>query len=86
MRKVKQFNKMRILPIIALVLFTIHYSLFTISCARMGQPDGGWYDDDPPVVVGSSPEDRATNVKTKKITIYFDEFIKIDNPTEKVIV
>ena len=56
------------------------------SCARMGQPDGGWYDDDPPVVVGSSPEDRATNIKTKKITIYFDEFIKIDNPSEKVIV
>ena len=86
MRKDRPFNSLRILPIIALVLFTIHYSLFTISCARMGQPDGGWYDDDPPVVVGSSPEDRATNVKTKKITIYFDEFIKIDNPTEKVIV
>ena len=77
---------MRILPIIILVLFTIYYSLFTISCARMGQPDGGWYDDDPPVVVGSTPEDRATNVKTNKITIYFDEFIKIDNATEKVIV
>ena len=56
------------------------------SCARMGQPDGGWYDDDPPVVVGSTPEDKATNVKTKKITIYFDEFIKIDNASEKVIV
>ena len=52
----------------------------------MGQPDGGWYDDDPPKVVGSTPEDRATNVKAKKITIYFDEYIKIDNPTEKVIV
>ena len=77
---------MRILPIIILVLFTIYYSLFTISCARMGQPDGGRYDDDPPVVVGSTPEDRATNVKTNKITIYFDEFIKIDNATEKVIV
>ena len=77
---------MRILPIIILVLFTIYYSLFTISCARMGQPDGGWYDDDPPVVVGSTPEDRATNGKTNKITIYFDEFIKIDNATEKVIV
>ena len=86
MRKDRPFNSMRILPIIALVLFTIHYSLFTISCARMGQPDGGWYDDDPPVVVGSTPEDKATNVKTKKITIYFDEFIKIDNPSEKVIV
>ena len=86
MRKVRPFNSMRILPIIALALFTIHYSLFTISCARMGQPDGGWYDDDPPKVVGSTPEDRATNVKAKKITIYFDEYIKIDNPTEKVIV
>ena len=86
MRKDRPFNNLRILPIIALVLFTIHYSLFTISCARMGQPDGGWYDDDPPVVVGSTPEDRATNVKTNKITIYFDEFIKIDNASEKVIV
>ena len=86
MRKDRPFNSMRILPIIALALFTIHYSLFTISCARMGQPDGGWYDDDPPKVVGSTPEDRATNVKAKKITIYFDEYIKIDNPTEKVIV
>ena len=86
MRKVRPFNSMRILPIIALALFTIHYSLFTISCARMGQPDGGWYDDDPPKVVGSTPEDRATNVKAKKITIYFDEYIKIDKPTEKVIV
>ena len=86
MRKVRPFNNLRILPIIALALFTFHFSLFTISCARMGQPDGGWYDDDPPVVVGSTPADRATNIKTNKITIYFDEFIKIDNPTEKVIV
>ena len=77
---------MRILPIILLALFAIHYSLFTISCARMGQPDGGWYDDDPPQVVGSTPEDRATNVKTKKVTIFFDEYIKIDNASEKVIV
>jgi len=86
MRKIRPFNSMRLLPIIALALFTIHYSLFTISCARMGQPDGGWYDDDPPVVVGSSPAERATNVKANKITIYFDEFIKLDNATEKVIV
>ena len=60
--------------------------LLFIACARMGQPDGGWYDDDPPKVVGSIPEDRATNIKTNKISIYFNEFIKIDNATEKVIV
>ena len=86
MKKIRPFNSMRVLPIIALALFTIHYSLFTISCARMGQPDGGWYDDDPPQVVGSTPEDRATNINTKKINIFFDEFIKIENPSEKEIV
>jgi uncharacterized protein (DUF2141 family) len=52
----------------------------------MGQPDGGWYDDDPPRVIGASPEDKATNVKSKKITIYFDEFIKLEDATNKVIV
>ena len=54
------------------------------GCARMGQPDGGWYDDDPPVVIGSSPADRATNVKTKKISIYFDEFIKLEDASNNV--
>ena len=60
--------------------------LLVVSCARMGSPDGGWYDETPPKVVGSTPEDKGTNVKAKKITINFDEFIKIENAQEKVIV
>jgi len=52
----------------------------------MGQPDGGWYDDDPPRIIGSTPADGATGVTTKKITIQFDEYIKMTNATEKVIV
>lgn len=71
---------------IALALFIIHCALFIISCARMGQPDGGWYDDDPPKVVGSTPADQSANVKSKKITIYFDEYIKLEDATSKVIV
>jgi uncharacterized protein (DUF2141 family) len=77
---------MRILPMIALALFIIHCALFIISCARMGQPDGGWYDDDPPKVIGSTPADQSANVKSKKITIYFDEYIKLEDATSKVIV
>ncbi|HBF04957.1 MAG TPA: hypothetical protein DDW28_02225 [Prevotella sp.] len=60
--------------------------LLLASCAKMGQPDGGWYDETPPKVIGASPADGGVNVKEKKVKIYFDEFIKVDNPTEKVVV
>ena len=52
----------------------------------MGNPDGGWYDDTPPYVVDSSPDDKATGVKSKRITIYFNEFIKLEDAQSKVIV
>ncbi len=57
-----------------------------VSCARMGQPDGGWYDETPPKVIHTSPQDRATEVTNRKINIYFDEFIKLEDATNKVVV
>ena len=33
-----------------------------MSCARMGQPDGGWYDETPPSVIVASHDDGDTNV------------------------
>ena len=60
--------------------------LFLYSCARMGTPDGGWYDETPPRVIGASPSDKATGVTGRKIYINFSEFIKVDNPTENVVV
>ena len=70
-----------------LYIFLIsHLSFLISSCARMGSPDGGWYDDDPPRILYSTPAEQATNVTEKKITIYFDEFIKLADPTQNVIV
>ena len=56
------------------------------ACARMGQPDGGWYDETPPQILGATPADKATDVKSRKVSILFDEFIQIENATEKVVV
>ena len=52
----------------------------------MGNPDGGWYDETPPRVVSASPDDRGTGVTTQRMSILFDEYIKVENPTEKVVV
>ena len=49
------------------------------SCARMGSPDGGWYDDTPPRVVSASPAENGVNVKNRKVVINFDEYIKVED-------
>ena len=63
-----------------------HFSFLISGCARMGSPDGGWYDDDPPRVIGSTPAEGATNVATQKIAILFDEYIKLADASQTVIV
>ena len=68
------------------LLYLILMAFAIVGCARMGSPDGGWYDDDPPRIIGSSPVERATGVKSQKVTIYFDEFIKLADATQNVIV
>ena len=71
----------------ALPFFLFAFILLVLSsCAKMGQPDGGWYDETPPRVLGASPTERATDVNSKKVNIYFNEFIKLENASEKVVV
>lgn len=69
-----------------LLYILIAFCAVMASCARMGSPDGGWYDDDPPRIIGTTPADQSTNVKDKKITILFDEYIKLADATQNVIV
>ena len=56
------------------------------SCASMGNPDGGPYDEEPPKFVRSTPKPFAINSKERKVTIEFDEFIKLEKAAEKVVV
>lgn len=77
---------LRASTIVSSAAATIMAAALYIGCASLGTPDGGRYDDTPPVFVGSSPKADATGVRTKNISLEFDEIVRIENAVEKVIV
>ena len=56
------------------------------SCANIGSPNGGPYDEAPPKFVSSTPIPNQVNYKGKSVEILFDELIQIEKPTENVII
>ncbi len=57
-----------------------------VACASIGSPDGGPYDEDPPKLDVRLSPNNQTNFNKKKFSIWFDEYIKLENASEKVIV
>ena len=53
---------------------------------NIGTPDGGLYDETPPRIIHTSPHQGARDITPKKVTLEFNEYIKLENPSEKVIV
>lgn len=64
-----------------MLLLTVIY-----SCANIGSPNGGPYDETPPKFVSSTPVSNQINYTGKKIEILFDELIQIEKPSENVII
>lgn len=56
------------------------------SCAKKGRPGGGPLDTIPPVIVRSVPENFTTNFTETEIRIYFDEYIKLKDLRENLII
>lgn len=55
----------------SIILFNL--LLLTIfSCARMGSPDGGWYDETPPKILGTSP---ATSDQAEEMLAYIRSIV-----------
>ncbi|NLZ72450.1 MAG: hypothetical protein GX905_01315 [Bacteroidales bacterium] len=67
------------------LLFVILFIIIQ-ACASIGRPEGGPYDDAPPRFIKSNPEPYAINNQRSKINIDFDEYIKMENVNEKVII
>lgn len=56
------------------------------SCANIGTPDGGLYDETPPRIIHTSPHQGARGITPKKVTLEFNEYIKLENAYERVVI
>lgn len=75
-------------------LNTIMYRLLTATtimliwgaCANRVPPTGGPKDETPPALVASIPKDGNTNVKTREITLLFDELVVAKNIKKELLI
>lgn len=72
-------------PLLSAAIIALLTTCMT-GCASIGNPGGGLYDETPPTLKNSTPSHLETNVKKGKITMHFDENIKLDKATEKITV
>lgn len=61
-------------------------AVFLYSCASVGTLGGGDYDETPPKFLKGKPMPNELNASQKRITIEFDEYIKLDKPQEKIVI
>lgn len=73
-------------PILSPAAAFLLFVLGCCACASIGNPDGGPYDETPPRFLRATPPPNTTGVQRKKITLEFDEFIKLEKASEKVII
>lgn len=68
------------------LIFILLLSLSFVDCAKRGNPEGGLRDSIPPVIVRSAPENYSTNFDDEEIRIYFDEYIKLKDLQQQLII
>jgi len=77
---------MALLPRIFAFCFFVLLLVAFVQCARRGTPTGGPKDEIPPVLIKAEPDSMTTNFKAKKIRLYFDELIKLNDIQNQLII
>ena len=74
--------KARILLLPLALLFILAFT----QCAKRGRPTGGAKDTIPPKPLRINPKNLQTNFSGNKVTILFDEYIRLDKLQENLII
>lgn len=75
--KTEKWLRLSLVPLVAALV---------AACASIGRPEGGPRDETAPVFVRSNPAPGAVKVTNSRIDIIFDENIKLDDPSNKIVV
>ncbi|WP_298504161.1 Ig-like domain-containing protein [uncultured Maribacter sp.] len=70
---------------LAYFFFAIIIAAF-YQCARRGSPTGGPKDIEAPILVKAEPENMSINFSENKIRLYFNEYIKLKDVQEQLII
>ena len=66
--------------------FTIAVYLILNACANPVMPTGGPKDSTPPKILKTTPRDRSINFSSNKIEIEFNEYVKLNTGSNKILV
>ncbi len=71
--------------IVRILPFLLFY-LLLVACANLTTPSGGPKDVKPPELEQSTPTNKQSNFKGKTVELQFDEYVKLNNPKEEIII
>lgn len=66
------------------IIWILIGAVMLVSCGQQVAPTGGPKDSLPPKLAVAVPGINAINFKSDRITLYFDEYVTLDNPFEKI--
>lgn len=69
-----------------LILGFVVFLIWISSCANPTQPTGGPKDTIPPVLINVDPPHESLNFDDDKVKLTFDEYIKVENITQNLII
>jgi uncharacterized protein (DUF2141 family) len=62
-------------------------ALFGLNhCGRRGTPSGGPKDITPPALEKTEPPNESINFESRRIRLYFDEYIRLQDPQNQIII
>lgn len=74
-------------PLLAAPAFLLMFIVLMISsirCANIQQPTGGPIDSIAPILLNEEPKNLSTNFEERKITLSYDEFIRLNNHLREI--